>query len=148
MAEGIDERWTMTPNARLRLAERREIHLPPDVALEALLGFDRHQNGWLWRATEHAVSVRTDPAPVVVVKCLRSAAEGVAEMRFGAEHVGAALIHFCWVLRIPIPRQAQKEIRITDQGVTLVMSQMIEGPRLHLASVNANGLRPKAPTPS
>jgi hypothetical protein len=118
----------------VRIEDNRRLRLTLDDALEALLALDRQSGGWLWRATEHAVRLDTDEAQALAVLARRTPGADPETVRFERQHIGAAIIHYCHTLRIPMPRGARKEIELGADGVVLVLSMTVDGPRTRLAS--------------
>jgi hypothetical protein len=114
--------------------DHRELRLSLDDALEALLSLDRQSGGWLWRATEHTVSFETAEPQAIVVQARRAPGAEPESVRFERQRIGAAIIHYCHVLRVPLPRGARKEIELSPEGAALLLSQTIDGPRTRLAS--------------
>jgi hypothetical protein len=118
----------------VKVEDNRRLSLNLEDALEALLSLDRQTGGWLWRATGHTVRLDTDEAQALVVQARRSGGAEPETVRFERQHIGAAIIHYCHSLRIPMPRGARKEIELGADGVVLVLSMTIDGPRTRLAS--------------
>jgi len=116
----------------LQLDERRELTMGPVTLLEALLEFDRVGNGWLWRASDHTIRIEPTEPPTVVVEASRDAGGAPESVTFSIGHVGATFIHLCRTLRIPMPRTAQKQIRLTTEGASLVLLLEASIPRRHL----------------
>jgi hypothetical protein len=54
------------------------------------------------------------------------------QMRCERAFVAAALIHFCFQMRVPLPRAAQKEIEVTPEHASLIVTSHIEGPSISL----------------
>jgi hypothetical protein len=46
-----------TAMSRLTLQETRRLKFAVPALLDAALTFDREHNGWLWRASDHALSI-------------------------------------------------------------------------------------------
>ena len=124
----------IAPATRVKIEDNRRLRLTLDDALEALLSLDRQSGGWLWRASEHAVRLDTDEAQALAVQARRAAGAEPEIVRFERQHIGAAIIHYCHTLRIPMPRGARKEIELSADGVVLVLSMTVDGPRTRLAS--------------
>jgi len=122
------------PDSRVKVEDNRRLSLTLGDALEALLSLDRQTGGWLWRGTGHAVRLATDEAQALVVQARRTAGAEPETVRFERQHIGAAIIHYCHSLRIPMPRGARKEIELSADGVVLVLSMTVDGPRTRLAS--------------
>lgn len=133
-AEDAPAAATIQPAGRVKIEDRRQLRLSLEDTLEALLSLDRQSGGWLWRATEHAVSLAADEAPALIVQARRTPGAEPETVRFERQHIGAAIIHYCHVLRVPMPRGARKEIELSTEGTVLLLSLSVDGPRTRLAS--------------
>jgi hypothetical protein len=131
---GSEAALAAAPTTRVKIEDNRQLRLSLDDALEALLSLDRQSGGWLWRATEHAVSVETGDTPALVVQARRTAGAEPESVRYERQHIGAAIIHYCHMLRVPLPRGARKEIELNAEGAVLLLSLTVDGPRTRLAS--------------
>jgi hypothetical protein len=118
----------------VKIEDNRQLRLSLDDALEALLALDRQSGGWLWRATDHAVTFEGEDGQALVVQARRSPGAEPETVRFERQRIGAAIIHYCHMLRVPMPRGARKEIEINADGAVLLLSLTIDGPRTRLAS--------------
>lgn len=128
------EAMALAPATRVQIEETRQLRLSLQDTLEALLSLDRQSGGWLWRATGHTVSFeQIEERAALVVQALRTGASEPETMRFERQHIGAAIIHYCRLLRVPLPRRARKEIELGAEGATLLLTQSIDGPRTRLA---------------
>jgi hypothetical protein len=137
-----------SPDSDLVLEERRELTMHGQALLEALLEFDRVNNGWLWRATEHRLSINTEASPPVVVEAKRNDGDELARAEFSIGHVAATFIHMCRTLRIPMPRNSRKEVKITAEGATLILHLSAPIQRRHTHSAAVPAAKPKAPRPA
>jgi hypothetical protein len=130
---GSEAAVASAPATRVKIEDRRQLHLSLEDTLEALLSLDRQGGGWLWRACEHAVSLESGDSKALLVQARRTPGAEPETVRFERQHIGAAIIHFCHILRVPLPRGARKEIELTPEGVVLRLSQLIDGPPTRLA---------------
>jgi hypothetical protein len=137
-----------SPDSDLVLEERRELTMHGQALLEALLEFDRVNNGWLWRATEHRLSINPEASPPVVVEAKRNDGDELSRAEFSIGHVAATFIHMCRTLRIPMPRNSRKEVKITAEGATLILHLSAPIPRRHTHSAAVPAAKPKAPRPA
>jgi hypothetical protein len=131
---GTDAAVAAVPATRVKIEDNRQLRLSLDDALEALLALDRQSGGWLWRATDHAVTFEGEDGQALVVQARRSPGAEPETVRFERQRIGAAIIHYCHMLRVPMPRGARKEIEINADGAVLLLSLTIDGPRTRLAS--------------
>jgi hypothetical protein len=111
--------------ARVRIEDRRQIGFPTDALLDALLTWDHHRHGWLWRAVDHILRIEGAESTSVVVEARRQASGDPERMVFDVQHVAAAIIHYCWREHIPVPRSARKEVKLTAEGAVLLLSHSI-----------------------
>jgi len=118
----------------VQIEDSRRLCLTLDDTLEALLSLDRQSGGWVWRGTGHAVRLETEEAQALLVQARRTPGAEPETVRFEPQHIGAAIIHYCHMLRVPLPRGARKEIELSADGAVLVLSLTIDGPRTRLAS--------------
>jgi hypothetical protein len=129
---------------KLALKERRYVEFTRQLLQEAVLAFDREHNGRLWRAVNPIVSVV--PGGDGRIEIESAAAEGSARERVdrSAAWVAAALLHFCFAYRIPIPRQATKRIEPIERGLQLVIELTISV----IGTIDLSSGRSAAPVPS
>jgi hypothetical protein len=131
---GSEAAAAVAPATRVRIEDNRRLRLTLEDTLEALLSLDRQSGGWLWRASEHTVKLETDEAQALTVQARRTAGAEPETVRFERQHIGAAIIHYCHILRVPLPRGARKEIELSTDGAVLVLTLSVDGPRTRLAS--------------
>jgi hypothetical protein len=131
---GSEAAAAVAPATRVRIEDNRRLRLTLEDTLEALLSLDRQSGGWLWRASEHTVKLETDEAQGLTVQARRTAGAEPETVRFERQHIGAAIIHYCHILRVPLPRGARKEIELSADGAVLVLTLSVDGPRTRLAS--------------
>lgn len=119
---------------KVAITDARTLTFSREATLEALLEIDRKWNGWLWRSVEHRMSLH-EPAgeeKSLAIHALRGAEREAKTMFFTRSHVGAAIIHYCYLLRIPLPRSGKKVIDFTADGAVLQISQTIHAVPRHL----------------
>jgi hypothetical protein len=86
---------------------------------------DHQRHGWLWRAVSPKLLIEGAEPKSVVVEALRLATSDPERVEFDVRHVAAAIIHYCWLEHVPVPRNARKEVRLTTEGAVLLLSQTI-----------------------
>jgi hypothetical protein len=133
---------------RMRILETRQLRLSLHGLLEALLALDRQKNGWVWRATDHQLTVDDNGEGSVTVQARRDASSEPQRMTFDCAFVAAAVIHFCFLMRVPLPRNAHKDIEVTADGAALKITQTIEGPSLSISVRPGPSSGAKRPTRS
>ncbi len=115
---------------RLALREIRRLKFTVPALLDAALTFDREHNGWLWRASDHSLWVEAGGGGAVTIRASRGGTpEDVAR---SPAWMAAALLHYCFKRRIPVPRSGTKTIAVTPEGVDLVIEVALQLPALEL----------------
>jgi hypothetical protein len=108
------------PTSAVTISETRNLVLPLDTVLEALVHFDRKSEGLLMhgevlQAKIVSGSKRGDGIDVA----LRNAGTRVIEWhRFGFAAITAAIISFCRAKRIPLPYAGVKSLSLGKEGLT------------------------------
>lgn len=108
------------PISAVTISETRNLVLPLDTVLEALVQFDRNHTGVLMRgevlqARIMSGSKRGDGIDVA----LRNADSRVIEWhRFDFSSIAAAIISFCRAKRIPLPYSGVKSLTLDKEGIT------------------------------
>jgi hypothetical protein len=119
--------------AKVRVQELRKLTLPIETVVDAVLELDRSHGGTLAIGKLMEARVETGATPgltLVVIQGSGSAAAAV-EKRYTLPAVAAAVIHYCFRARIPLPRQATKSIEIVADGFQLTIQTTTEVLRLH-----------------
>ena len=108
------------PMSAVTINETRNLVLPLDTVLEALVHFDRHGAGVLThgdvlQARIVSGSKRGDGIDVA----LRNSDSRVIEWhRFSFATIAAAIISFCRARRIPLPYSGVKSLKLDKEGIT------------------------------
>jgi hypothetical protein len=119
--------------AKVRVQELRKLTLPIETVVDAVLELDRSHGGTLAIGKLMEARVETGAAPgltLVVIQGSGSAAAAV-QKHYTLPAVAAAVIHYCFRARIPLPRQATKSIEIVADGFQLTIQTTTEVLRLH-----------------
>jgi hypothetical protein len=119
--------------AKVRVQEIRKLTLPIETVVDAVLELDRSHGGTLAIGKLMEARVETGAAPgltLVVIQGSGSAAAAV-QKHYTLPAVAAAVIHYCFRARIPLPRQATKSIEIVADGFQLTIQTTTEVLRLH-----------------
>lgn len=103
----------------LPVGEVRLLTFPKETLTDAIITVDKAMGGWLAHAVIHGVDLRTGDGPMITIRAVRGGGTAVDEMSFRPEQVAAALIRYCQLVKIPLPRKAQKSLEV--HGDTLVM---------------------------
>ena len=108
------------PMSAVTISETRNLVLPLDTVLEALVHFDRKGTGILLhgevlQARIMSGSKRGDGIDVA----LRNADSRIIEWhRFNFSTIAAAIISFCRARRIPLPYAGVKSLTLDKEGIT------------------------------
>jgi hypothetical protein len=119
--------------AKVRVHELRKLTLPIETVVDAVLELDRSHGGTLAIGKLMEARIETGTAPgltLVVIQGSGSAAAAV-QKHYTLPAVAAAVIHYCFRARIPLPRQATKSIEIVGDGFQLTIQTVTEVLRLH-----------------
>jgi hypothetical protein len=119
--------------AKVRVQEIRRLVLPIETVVDAVLELDRSHGGTLAIGKLMEARVETGTASgltLVVIQGSGSAAAAV-QKHYTLPAVAAAVIHYCFRARIPLPRQATKSIEIVPEGFQLTIQCTTEVLRLH-----------------
>jgi hypothetical protein len=119
--------------AKVRVQELRKLTLPIETVVDAVLELDRSHGGTLAIGKLMEARIETGAAPgltLVVIQGSGSAAAAV-QKHYTLPAVAAAVIHYCFRARIPLPRQATKSIEIVGEEFQLTIQTVTEVLRLH-----------------
>ena len=122
-----------TAMAKVLIQELRKLLLPIETVVDAVLELDRSHGGTLAIGTLTEVRVETGAQPgltLVVVQGSGGAAAAV-QKHYTLPAVAAAVIHYCFRARIPLPRQGTKSIEVVPEGFQLTIQHVTEVLRLH-----------------
>jgi signal-transduction protein with cAMP-binding, CBS, and nucleotidyltransferase domain len=119
--------------AKVRVQEVRKLLLPIDTVVDAVLELDRSHGGALalGKLMEARVETGTEPGLTLVVMQGSGSAAAAVQKHYTLPAVAAAVIHYCFRARIPLPRQATKSIEIVGEGFQLTIHHTTEVLRLH-----------------
>ena len=130
---------------KLQINDYRRITVPYPLVLDAALAFDREHNGWLWRASEHTLTILPAADCSIAIGARRSGAAETASVERSAAWVAAALLQYCFKLRIPIPRQSCKGVELTSAGIDLIISTSVALLPIELSAADAQTVVPTIP---
>lgn len=125
---------------KLQLNEHRRITFSFPLVLDAALSFDREHNGWLWRASSPVMTIAPVADGSISVRALRSGATEPEVADRSAAWVAAALLHYCFKRRIPIPRQGSKRIELVTDAIDLVIATTVQVLPIELQASDAGRL--------
>jgi hypothetical protein len=110
------------------IKESRQLVLPLQTVLDAVVQFDRRTLGTLSRGeVVQAEFVRGSSLESGLDVAVLTPDERVIEWRhFDILELAAAIINFCRSKRIPLPYSGTKSLSITDQGVAFTIETTVE----------------------
>ena len=114
--------------SRVSLQDHRQIVIPLDTALDALVELDREHGGRLGEAQLVHARIETDGIEIQVR--LPGSSEPTRR-KYPLAAIAAAFIHYCSKMRIPLPRQGTKRISVAPEGFVFTIEQTIEFYRRH-----------------
>ena len=119
--------------AKVRVQELRRLLLPIETVVDAVLELDRSHGGTLaiGKLMEARVETGTTPGLTLVVIQGSGSAAAAVQKHYTLPAVAAAVIHYCFRARIPLPRQATKSIEVVPEGFQLTIQTVTEVLRLH-----------------
>jgi hypothetical protein len=133
--------------AKLVIYESRRLILPLETVVDAVLELDRERGGRLSMASISDARIETGESPCLVFEALHSDALTPERRSYALAAVAAAVIHYCWKSKIPLPRNSTKSIDIVPEGFALSLQGTVEIPRRHAGvAVSARpAAAPRAP---
>src|SRR5579862_7907544 len=119
--------------AKVRVQELRKLLLPIETVVDAVLELDRSHGGTLaiGKLMEARVETGTQSGLTLVVIQGSGSAASAVQKHYTLPAVAAAVIHYCFRARIPLPRQATKSIEIVGEAFQLTIQTNTEVLRLH-----------------
>jgi hypothetical protein len=122
-----------TAMAKVRVQEVRKLLLPIETVVDAVLELDRSHGGTLAIGKLMEARVETGTQPGLTLVVIQGSGSGAAAVQkhYTLPAVAAAVIHYCFRARIPLPRQATKSIEVVPEGFQLTIQHVTEVLRLH-----------------
>ena len=122
-----------TAMAKVRIQEFRKLTLPIETVVDAVLELDRSHGGTLaiGKLMEARVETGTQSGLTLVVIQGSGSAAVATQKHYTLPAIAAAVIHYCFRARIPLPRQATKSIEVVPEGFELTIQTVTEVLRLH-----------------
>ena len=112
----------------MTIKESRQLVLPPQTVLDAVVHFDRRSHGTLSRGeVVQAEFVRGSSLDSGLDVAVLTPDDRVIEWRhFSITELAAAIINFCRSKRIPLPYAGTKSLSITDQGAAFTIETTLD----------------------
>jgi hypothetical protein len=116
---------------KVQIHEFRRLIFPLETAVDAVLELDREHGGSLSRVTLTEARIEPGADGGLVLAVRRSGLDSLDEHRYSLSAIAAAVIHYCWKTRIPLPRQGAKSMEIVPEGFALTIQSSTEVLRRH-----------------
>ena len=131
---------------KVLIYESRRLTLPLETVVDAVLGLDRERGGRLWTASITDARIQTGPSPGLILEARQPDAVASERRAFPLAAIAAAVIHYCWMNKIPLPRNWTKSIDIVPEGFALSLQGTVEIQRRHdgFATSAHSGAAPSA----
>jgi hypothetical protein len=108
------------------IKESRQLLLPLETVLEALVHFDRRSNGPLSRGDVLQADFVTDQAKGDAIEvAVRMPGSDIEWRRFDFGAIAAAIICYCRAKRIPLPFSGVKSIALTKEGISFSIENQV-----------------------
>lgn len=119
--------------AKVRIQEVRKLLFSIETVVDAVLELDRSHGGTLAIGKLMEVRVETGAAPGLTLVVMQGSGGSAAAIQkhYTLPAVAAAAIHYCFRIRIPLPRQGTKSIEVVADGFQLTINTTTEVLRLH-----------------
>ena len=116
---------------KLLIYETRRLLLPLETVVDAVLGLDRERGGRLWTASITDARIQTGESPGLILEAQQPDAVASERRVYPLAAIAAAVIHYCWKTRVPLPRNWSKSIEIVPEGFALALQGTVEIQRRH-----------------
>ncbi|MBL6959374.1 MAG: hypothetical protein ISR52_10365 [Rhodospirillales bacterium] len=104
-------------------SELRKILFDPGEVQTAALSYCIRAQVYFPEGSLDGIEVENDPERTVVMKFSPKDPADPREVILSREQVAAALIRFCLEHQIPIPKDAQKVLKLEDTGIAMLINR-------------------------
>lgn len=132
---------------KLLIFETRRLVLPLETAVDAVLELDHQRGGHLAHSSIRDARIEAGENPALVLEMLHPDALSPEQRRYSLPAIAAAVIHYCWKTKVPLPRNWTKSIEIVPEGFALSLQGTVQIPRRHggfSTNAPADALEPTA----
>jgi hypothetical protein len=116
---------------KLLIFETRRLVLPLETVVDAVLELDRERGGRLSVASIADARIEAGENPGLVLVTLHPDAVSPERRRYSLAAIAAAVIHYCWKSKVPLPRDWSKSIEIVPEGFALALQGTVQVQRRH-----------------
>ena len=116
---------------KVLIYETRRLVLPLETVVDAVLELDRERGGKLSMAILTDAQVESGESPGLILEAQQPEALEPERRRYPLAAIAAAVIHYCWKTRVPLPRNWTKTIEIVPEGFALALQGTTEIQRRH-----------------
>jgi hypothetical protein len=116
---------------KVLIYETRRLVLPLETVVDAVLELDRERGGRLAMASIADARIEEGENPGLILEVLQPDAISPDARRYPLAAIAAAVIHYCWKTRVPLPRNWSKSIEIVPEGFALALNGTVEIQRRH-----------------
>jgi len=100
-------------------SEHRVIVFTSEEAIDAIARFSKMLDTPLFRGKPTELHVRKNPQVRAILEVEKRGSEEIETIDLNSSHLAAALINFCREIRIPLPRNAKKELDVSGEQLVL-----------------------------
>jgi hypothetical protein len=124
----------------LTIKETRQLVLPLQTVLDAVVQYDRRENGSLSRGEVVQAEFVDDANLSGMQVAVLNAEDNVIEWRhFSVDELAAAIIGFCRAKRIPLPFAGAKSLAITKDGAAFSIENTVDLEKSHRLDADLSG---------
>jgi hypothetical protein len=117
--------------SKVLIYESRRLVLPIETVVDAVLELDRERGGRLSMASITAARIETGENACLVLEVQYPSSVAPERRSYPLAAVAAAVTHYCWKIRIPLPRNWSRSIEIVPEGFALALQGTLEIQRRH-----------------